>query len=65
MNGPQALPLEAQQRQEGVDDKEGYVGAGNHKVAVGDVGEIQDAENQRQADGAEGDDAAEKDAVDD
>ena len=52
MNGPQTLALNSNLRKQAADNEQRGVRSQGHIVAVSDVGEIEDAVDQGQADSA-------------
>ena len=64
MKGPRPLPSIPRRCQDAGYDEQTGIRADGHVVAVGHVGKIQDPVDQGQANGAQGNDGAYKNAVD-
>ena len=62
--GTKSAALDAQRRQHSHDNEQRHVSAHRHVVAVGHVGEVQQAVHYGQPDGPQGDDGSKENAVD-
>ena len=63
--GAETIAGDTEPRKEAGRQEQGHVSAHGHVVAVGEIGEVEDAVDEGEAHGAEGDDGSEEDAVHD